>query len=868
MRLISCPKCTSQFDVATMTPGTSFVCGQCRNVLQVPEAGPIIQPLGAAEVQRSTRGRPKPPPTVMMSPDEMKSALRASQDVAAEKSAAPVPAPNPATSRRAARTPRPSRPVGGVKPASRVKPTSGVKPQARTLKPSGRAPAPRRTSRVDPPATAVVPPDQMRKLLAEARGTPAAKPAAPAAKPSASARQSPAKSSPRLPKAMQKRAASSSTQEVAQRAGGSQAVAAPPPANTGKSSRSRKSSSARRERPAREEKKGNTGLIVGIAVGVLALGGGGFFLFGGGGDDGGANGDPAVVNGSESGGNAAANPGANANGDSTAPVGLDAWGTYLAMSATDQHAELTLKLQPALGDTAKLKGLYDWFYDERIRVTTAGKLARERIAKEAIKIDQDVDWAQEGIGKKNAQALVKLCIDECLYAMDNANKNEKALLAAMEDLDKDSWVDPARFAELQVIVNHVREREKQLRDNPRLRQAEDMMNFIRKNDLFKDLKFIFRFDDPYVIFQNYEDEDLRDKGFDPKLVAEREAKAAKYAKRDGIVFNELNRRYRELFADKFSLPSLETEAGGDRILRAVILWDANLLQKWLAAQKDNAPPGARAWYSPTEKLITHYVGQDSLTEQNFFKAKGGFVQPYADQVTFHEGTHQLMHEYGAIYQGKPLTDGVDFVQPRKSMWFGEGIAEFMGAAEVDEEHFLDFEGATFRHNRILIERTDLMRMYRRRNPEWRKQSFTLPRMLEPNHNGDLSRIGNEIAPGRGNLLANVFYAQAWAFVHFAYFYDNGKYRDNILEYMRHELAGTNGPDALVSAFKLKSKNDFGKVGDEYWWYLDQVCNRRTERDSLTRERPAVDTSVPEGNMESDDDDPWDDEDMEDEDEDK
>jgi len=854
MRLITCPKCTSQFDVSSMTPGTSFVCGQCRNVLQVPEAGPVIQPLGAGEIQRTTRGRAKPPPTVMMSPDEMKQALSASKDVAAEKSA--TPAPIPLSGRRAARPatgkPKPTvKRTSGAKPAARAKPTAGA-----AQRPARRA-ATKRSSRVPPPATAVVPPDQMRKLLAEARGAPAA------ARPAAAA-----KKEPRLPKAMQKRAASS-TQEVQQRAGGSQAATAAPAAvsadrgasKRGKSSRS--SSSARRERPERAEKKGNTGLIIGIAVGVLALGGAGMMMFGGGGDDGGSTNDGA--NGGGTGDNAPA--GATANGDSITPVVLDEWRTYLALEAAGQKDDLTERLVPALGDIAKLKALYDWFADEKIRDTTAGKLARQRIAKEAVKIEQDVDWAQEGLGKKNAKALVKLCIDECLYAMDNAEADEKALLDVLETLDKDPWVSPARFKELAVIVKQVRAREANLKDSPRLRQAQNMMNFVRKNDLFKDLKFIYHFADPYVIFQNFEDDDLRKAGVGQKTIDERTAKAELFAKRDGIIFNELHSQYRRLFAERFKLAALDTEEGGNRIMRAVVLWDRSLLRQWLAAQGQNVPSGVRAWYSPGEKLITHFVGQDTLTEQAYYKAKGGYVQPYADQVTFHEGTHQLMHEYGAVYRGKPLTDGVDFVQPRRSMWFGEGIAEYMGAVEVSADELPDLIDAKFKHNRILIERIHLMRRYRVQNPEWKKQSWTLPRMLEPNHNGDLNRIANEIAPGRGNFLANVFYAQAWAFVHFSFNYDGGKYRENIMEYMRHELAGTNGPDALVSAFKLKSKNDFGAIDAEYWWYLDKVCSRRTEINNLTRQRPEVDTDAPEGNLESDDDDPWDDEDM-DEDEDE
>jgi hypothetical protein len=41
-------------------------------------------------------------------------------------------------------------------------------------------------------------------------------------------------------------------------------------------------------------------------------------------------------------------------------------------------------------------------------------------------------------------------------------------------------------------------------------------------------------------------------------------------------------------------------------------------------------------------------------------------------------------------------------------------------------------------------------------------------------------------------LSSLFYAQAWAFCHFLWFYEDGKYRDQLLAYLDSELHGRSG----------------------------------------------------------------------------
>jgi hypothetical protein len=112
---------------------------------------------------------------------------------------------------------------------------------------------------------------------------------------------------------------------------------------------------------------------------------------------------------------------------------------------------------------------------------------------------------------------------------------------------------------------------------------------------------------------------------------------------------------------------------------------------------------------PTEKVIVHYVGDEAMKAQDEYPCDGDRVQKQSDQVTFHEGTHQLMHEYSNIFVGTPLKDGVVAVRLGRTMWFDEGLAEFMGAAELDRESLTTLEGAKWTHNRALLERIELAR---------------------------------------------------------------------------------------------------------------------------------------------------------------
>ena len=59
MNLVACPRCGAQFDVSAFAPGSNFVCGACKNMLQVPAAVAPAAPRPAAP-KVAPRSAPKP----------------------------------------------------------------------------------------------------------------------------------------------------------------------------------------------------------------------------------------------------------------------------------------------------------------------------------------------------------------------------------------------------------------------------------------------------------------------------------------------------------------------------------------------------------------------------------------------------------------------------------------------------------------------------------------------------------------------------------------------------------------------------------------------------------------------------------------
>ena len=810
MKILTCNKCQSQFDVTTMQPGASIVCGKCRNLLQVPAAAPVIQPVPVVRPMAQAPAQNSAPATVVLSPDEMRRALAAARGQTTPDAA----------------------------PQGRAQPKLPAAMEARRQQQQSAATASRAggSSQTGAPAPAPIPAAPAGRAAVPA---PVGRPAATAARPATPAAKSAAAPAPVRAAAPARPAAPAVEAAPAPVAGG------------GRSSRRARGGGGDDAGDDAPAKKSKTPLYAGIGAGALLVVVGGVMMMKGKGKDeatgpSGANQPANAGNAGGTAGGTAQNP-ANAGGANPVdpvPANLDEWGKFLRMTPVEQKAFAATKRNDAMQDVSKLKDIFDWFSSPKLTGNSVAQETVKLVPDDALRLDAACDWANTAKGRKNAYETVRVAKQECGKAFSYPEADEIALDALLVSLQKEPWTDAKEAARIDGIVARVRARNKMIEENPRYGIAMSKAAWLRNNPLFKDYKFEVRFADPYVICQQYQELT----GEDAHKNKDRVANANRMANRDAIIFSELNRRFREMFADRFKLPELKDKG---RVLFAVITWDnAAFIELHRKAYNGDAPsPWIRAFYSPPEQKIFHYLGTDSLTNQDEMPVAHDRVQKVADQVTFHEGTHQLQHEYGAIYRGKPLVDGDPNVPPRKAMWFDEGFAEFMGAVECERSKKDDLVGATFFHNRLLLERLHQVRGNGREN-NYRDiaKKWTIEQLIQPNHNGELLTQSGKLYPQNGVYMANLFYARAWGLVHFMWFYDNGKYRSNITDYMGTVFKEEHGPDALAKCFKRKSPKDWKGIEDEFEWYWDRCLARQIGfRNPESRSNPYnTETDPPEG----------------------
>ena len=697
------------------------------------------------------------------------------------------------------------------------------------------------------PATMALSPDQMKKALEEARAG-AAGPAAPKAPP---------KAQPKLPPAMQARAHVTSASAPTRAAGSS-----PAPARAAAAPVATKAAPAPRAARTRDSgeasEKKSPAMTYGI-IGVVVVAGIVAAVVMTGGDK---PKDTAAAKPLEAPKPAEAPPPPKPKD----PANVD---DYLSMQAADQHNALVGRFVATGNDPAQLLHLFEWCKDSKLAANADAKAMQARIVEAALKADTNCEWARAANGDRRIRDLLQACHDECSNSFMMPDPPEKLVNERLLSIVVNPWADAAEWTKYEAIVALVRAREAKMK-NPRYLLAEKKRDWIRQGNEFKGVEMTWTFADPYVLFQEVKKEDVRDTKrvthadtgitaeepvdgtSNPSKVAQNKVwaeKGDKFVKRDGIIFNELNRRFRELFAEELKLEPLET-CGPDkkgRILTGLIMWNRTSFDKLLAETGQPVSQSIRAFYSPPQQKIFHYIGDESLQGGDEVPVAGGYVQKASDQVTFHEGTHQLQHEYTAIMAGHPLADGTVTVGATRCMWFEEGIAEFMGAAEIETSKAEYLEGGKWRHNRILLDRIVESRMpqFRAAVGKWDIKDF-----LKCTSNQDLQTIGQKLEPNDPNMPSH-FYCRAWAFCHFLWYYDNGKYRPQFMKFLHDIMTSSWSTDKFAKYMGRPNANDWGQVEKEFEWYWGKLLLRDVRKLESTGQWKSFTSDEPTGKVEDD-----------------
>ncbi len=225
---------------------------------------------------------------------------------------------------------------------------------------------------------------------------------------------------------------------------------------------------------------------------------------------------------------------------------------------------------------------------------------------------------------------------------------------------------------------------------------------------------------------------------------------------------------------------------GNPVLKAFVFVDRSNFDVWHGDQGNSEwLKGVRAYYS---------WGGDQFMMM-YDTGASGALQDDDTCTAFHEATHQLVHYYRKYYltqklrEKNPEQPDLDLRDGRlhgQAHWFGEGFAEFFGAADRISSQTGEWR---------------LMRPLQSRLREWgdpivRKveDQWTLEEVIQMKGKMHMEMIARKKWPDRHQGMTSLFYCQAWALNHYLYFGKDGAYRAKYLKVVHEEMTCNSGSE--------------------------------------------------------------------------
>jgi len=319
-------------------------------------------------------------------------------------------------------------------------------------------------------------------------------------------------------------------------------------------------------------------------------------------------------------------------------------------------------------------------------------------------------------------------------------------------------------------------------------------------------------------------------------------KAEALVDRDVALLIETHRRFREMFADPLHLAPLPA----DRLPQsAIVLWDRASFEAAAARADGEIGRSMRATWLPDSGTIVTYAGTESLQGLDELICAGGRVQKGSDQALAAVGTKQLLREYAAARGARPA-DGDD-EDPPGPRWLSTGLAEFLGGIETTGDDLPALTPGSIVHGRIVLALVRDARQRRDHAEEW-----TIDELMKPWRD-----VRQRWALGERRHLPpmpDAFASRAWAFCHFLWNYDDGKYRDRFVTFVGRVLDGTGTSEVFAEEIMGRpSLEDWGDVEMEFEWYWTKLLERKVGLDRRTRQWYEPSTDPPRGTVDQDED---------------
>jgi hypothetical protein len=401
-----------------------------------------------------------------------------------------------------------------------------------------------------------------------------------------------------------------------------------------------------------------------------------------------------------------------------------------------------------------------------------------KVAVQAIEIDANLAWAHEELGDVKFDGSGLPSEDEVLYPTEDWDLLQAAI--------KEGWQSKERQEELAAARERFLAHMKRLKEDAHYLRIRQVLMNVEKHPVFSDYEYQAIEERPYLIFVQ--------KSADKQKAAQLEKKA----KEKAAIYRCLYQTFNDRFAKPFGLSSLCSDVfAKDCVLKIWIFADRESFKRYHEYIGIPMDDSVAAYFSPTDQWI--------IIPEGGFGASGKIGNQNMDvNVSFHEGTHQLIHYYTKQLVEKATGEEVSWTDHRlesKSHWFQEGVADWFGSAVRKGESWSLFESNLYGLAGWKSDRDE-------KQSEW-----TFEELLSAEDSYALQQ--------RGNRMAVLFYAQAWAFVDFLWNFENGKYRDKFLEYFKRELHGESGLRVFKEVFGLAEVKD-SEMEKEYKGYVNEL----------------------------------------------
>jgi hypothetical protein len=437
-----------------------------------------------------------------------------------------------------------------------------------------------------------------------------------------------------------------------------------------------------------------------------------------------------------------------------------------AKTTAEKDAIAERRTLEARGSDAASKELHRFLVGKG-RMDLAKKAALARVA-----ADPESPWGNETLGRVNAKAALE-------ELQSSAAGFELFPPAGWERLkkrmdEKRTWVEADEKRQWEEDLAAARRQVKTIED-PWYKEATQVLTGIRAdrayNPKYGPVDFIAL--PPYLVMAQHQKDPSRHQ-------------TVNVLNNHSKFFRCLTTEFLKIMGEAgLSTPTVAEM--GNPVLKAFVFIDRPHFDQWHVDQGSpvGGLSGVRAYYAwgGNQYMMMYDTGAPTALQDD-------------DTCTaFHEATHQLVHYYRRYYltkklrEKKPEQPDLDLRDMRlhgQAHWFGEGFAEFFGAADRISSQTGEWRLLRPLQNRLLEWGDPIIR-----KPE---NQWSLEEVITMKGKMHMEMTARKKWPDRFQEMNSLFYCQAWALNHYLYFGKDGAYRARYLKVVHEEMTCNSGSE--------------------------------------------------------------------------